>query len=160
MAATVAFLCALALAVVVGWVGGQIIVERGDRPVPAVTITETQMKPGPTRTTLVPVPGPTVTRTAPASRSRTPHDWIDVFARCVRNHESATAGLYKAQNPVSSASGAYQFIDSTWRHYAQRLGYSYARAVYAPPAVQDRVFRLAASESPLHWKGTNCGWGT
>jgi hypothetical protein len=129
-------------------------------PTPAVTVTETQMNPGPTRTTLVPVPGPTVTRKAEASRSRTLYDWIHAFARCVRNHESADAGLYLAENPSSSASGAYQFIDSTWRNYASRLGYSYSRAKYAPPAVQDRVFRLAASESPLHWRGTNCGYGT
>lgn len=164
VAATVAFLCALAVAVVVGWVGGQVIVERGDRPVPAVTITETQMKPGPTRTTLVPVPGPTVTRTVPASRSRTLYDWIDVFARCVHNHESANAGLYKALNGDSGASGAYQFLDSTWANVSRRAGHpGYAKAMHAPPDVQDAVFRwtvLYDAGHQLHWKGTNCGYGT
>ncbi len=159
MAAAVALLSALAVAVIVGWLAVSYIAQGVERPLPRVTVTETETTTQ-TFVSLVPVPGPTVTRTAPASRSRTSYDWIDVFARCVRNHESVNAGLYKAQNPSSSASGAYQFIDATWRHYAKRLGYSYARAVYAPPAVQDRVFRLAASESPLHWKGTNCGWGT
>ena len=164
MAATVAVLCSLTVAVVVGWVSGRLIVERGDLPTPVVTITETQMKPGPTRTELVPVPGPTVTRTAAASRSRTPHDWIDVFARCVRNHESVNAGLYKALNKGSGASGAYQFLDSTWANVSRRAGYpGYAKAMYAPPSVQDAVFRwtvLHDAGHQLHWKGTNCGYGT
>lgn len=94
------------------------------------------------------------------SRAEPQRDWIDVFAACVIDHESANAGTYTAQNPTSSASGAYQFVDGTWQHYASRLGYTYSRALHAPPRVQDEVFRLAASESPLHWKGTGCGHGT
>jgi len=42
-------------------------------------------------------------------------------------------GSYTAQNPVSTASGAYQFLDTTW---GGRGGYAKAR--YAPIRVQDQ----------------------
>ena len=51
-------------------------------------------------------------------------------------------GRYNIQSRASSASGAYQFIDSTWRSASAAAGYGgqYARAYQAPPAVQDAVF--------------------
>lgn len=42
---------------------------------------------------------------------------------------------YQAQNPNSTASGAYQFLDTTWR--SLNASHGYARAKYAPAAVQD-----------------------
>ena len=47
----------------------------------------------------------------------------------------------KIKDPKASASGAYQFIDSTWRAQtkAAGVGTQYARAVDAPPAIQDAV---------------------
>ena len=51
-------------------------------------------------------------------------------------------GDYTIQNKTSSASGAYQFIDSTWKSRAQAAGVDtkmYPRAKDAPPEIQDKV---------------------
>ena len=79
--------------------------------------------------------------------------------RCIRAHESDTAGSYAAQNPYSSASGAYQFIDGTWRRTLQRMGRAgeYSRAVYAPPIYQDMVaLWLLDHGGQSAWAGTGC----
>ena len=57
----------------------------------------------------------------------------------IRARESR--GDYQAQSKTSTASGAYQFIDSTWRGVTRKfnIGTEYQRAVEAPPAVQDAV---------------------
>ena len=48
----------------------------------------------------------------------------------IRTLESG--GDYAAESSSSTASGAYQFVDSTWGGYG-----GYARAKDAPPSVQD-----------------------
>lgn len=57
----------------------------------------------------------------------------------IRIRESG--GNYQAQARGSTASGAYQFIDGTWRSVTRKfnIGTEYQRAVEAPPAVQDAV---------------------
>ena len=88
--------------------------------------------------------------------------WVGRFALCVANHESMHAGLWTAQNPYSSASGAFQFIDGSWRAYSKSAGLGgYARAKHAPPVVQARVFAHVVTEYGAYpWKGTHCGYGT
>lgn len=81
------------------------------------------------------------------------------FLVCVRAHESDTAGGYLAQNPTSTASGAYQYLDSTWRVVSAAAGHpGYARAIYAPWWVQDAVtyHRAIVLGERRHWNGTGC----
>lgn len=59
---------------------------------------------------------------------------IERIMATIRNRESG--GDYRAKNPHSTASGAYQFIDSTWGGYG-----GYARAMDAPQAIQDAKAR-------------------
>lgn len=64
----------------------------------------------------------------------------------IRSLESA--GRYTAQAKGSSASGAYQMVDGTWRHYAAFVpgAGGYARAAQAPAAVQDLVAAVMARD--------------
>jgi hypothetical protein len=56
--------------------------------------------------------------------------------------QKESGGDYTAQNKSSSASGAYQFIDKTWKTRAEAAGVDtklYPRAKDAPPEIQDKV---------------------
>jgi len=55
-----------------------------------------------------------------------------VLSTIRRLESGAYEGNYTAQNPNSSASGAYQFLDGTWNNYK---GYTHAKD--APKAIQD-----------------------
>lgn len=68
----------------------------------------------------------------------------DLPSCCIVNRESH--GDYNAQNPSSTASGKYQFLDSTWANFE-----GYARAVYAPPVVQDEKARQTWASHPSAW---------
>ncbi len=129
----------------------------GAAPV-AVPTSVVDSEPTPHPTFLAPKP-----RVVKPSRqaSRSPL-WAVEFGRCVIRHESINAGLYKAENPTSSASGAYQFTDGTWHTQSRLAGHpGYSRAKYAPPRVQDAVFYYTVLHGGTrHWKGTNCGYGT
>lgn len=78
------------------------------------------------------------------------------FLACVRRHESG--GSYTAKNPNSTASGAYQFLDSTWRTMSARAGHGgYGSARYAPPHVQDAVAVYTVNSGwRSAWNGTGC----
>lgn len=84
------------------------------------------------------------------------------FLACVRSHESINAGLYRAQNPTSTASGAYQYLRSYWQTLSRMAGHGgYPTAASAPPHVQDAV-TLYVINNPRqtggrsHWNGTGC----
>ncbi len=83
------------------------------------------------------------------------------FLRCVIAHESG--GDPKAENPTSSASGLFQFIDGTWVGNARWVpeARGYARASHAPGRVQWLV-ALHSLNNGGHgnWRGTGCGHGT
>jgi len=78
------------------------------------------------------------------------------FLACVRRHESG--GNYQAENPVSTASGAYQFLDSTWRTMSARAGHSgWGHAASAPPHIQDAVAIYTVDSGwRSAWNGTGC----
>jgi len=65
-----------------------------------------------------------------ACRSAASGGDVAAIAATIRHLESGDD--YTARAPGSSASGAYQFLDSTWDGYR-----GYARAYLAPPEVQD-----------------------
>lgn len=67
---------------------------------------------------------------------------------CVMARESG--GDIRAENPVSTASGKWQFIDGTWAGFG-----GYAHASDAPEAVQDARARelWAGGAGASHWGG-------
>lgn len=85
------------------------------------------------------------------------------FLTCLRRHESDRGPWphingYGVQNGSSSASGAYQFLDSTWRSQSAKAGHpGYARAMYAPWYVQDAVALWTYEHGGRgHWSGSGC----
>ncbi|MDJ0771684.1 MAG: M23 family metallopeptidase [Ilumatobacter sp.] len=65
---------------------------------------------------------------------------LGVILDTIRTLESG--GDYTVRARGASAAGAYQYITSTWRHWAEEAGVStdlYPTADTAPPHVQDRV---------------------
>jgi len=85
------------------------------------------------------------------------------FLVCVRRHESDGGAYpningYAAENSRSSASGAYQFLSSSWRTLSDRAGYpGYATAAQAPWQVQDAVaLHTLNSGGRSAWNGSGC----
>jgi hypothetical protein len=80
---------------------------------------------------------------------------------CIRNHESHS---YTGHNPRSTASGAGQWLDSTWRGLApwvkvkgKYVARGYRSADRAPAWVQDAAFLHVYRHGGLRmWHGTWC----
>lgn len=75
-----------------------------------------------------------------------PADDVEPILQALKIRESS--GDYSAKNPRSSAAGAYQFIDSTWKALTGKygVGKEYATAKAAPPPVQEEVARRYVKE--------------
>lgn len=83
--------------------------------------------------------------------------WIRELGACIRQHESHHN--YRAKNPVSTAAGAYQFINATWRGNAKWVdgAEQYRTAGSAPAHVQDKVFIHSIRQGGIdNWRGTGC----
>jgi LysM repeat protein len=80
---------------------------------------------------------------------------VPSVAACIRQHESG--GDYQAENPSTSASGAYQFVDSTWRSVT---GLAPPASDYSK-ATQDRAFAELwdGGAGAHHWvTADECGY--
>jgi resuscitation-promoting factor RpfA len=70
-----------------------------------------------------------------------------------------SGGNYTAVNPTSGASGAYQFLTSTWQSLSAAAGYATAAA--APPAVQDAAaLELYNEDGTSPWVSSESCWGS
>jgi hypothetical protein len=78
---------------------------------------------------------------------------VDSFLAALRiNETDSAAGRYDAKpGSGSTASGAYQYLDSTWNHYG-----GYAHAWQAPKAVQDARARADVTSRLAQYHGD---WG-
>jgi hypothetical protein len=88
-----------------------------------------------------PVPRPQIRRAivvAPVLPTAPPPGNLTAVMQCIKDHES---GNYLSNTyPPDGASGAYQYVGPTWRHWSSVAGYGgYYAAYQAPPSVQDAV---------------------
>ncbi|WP_228389207.1 transglycosylase family protein [Cumulibacter manganitolerans] len=89
--------------------------------------------------------------TSPASAADTGIPVLEKIKQC------ESGGDYQAENPTSTASGAYQFIDSTFQSLKASQGYTHAAD--APEAVQDAAaIELYNAEGTAPWAPSASCW--
>lgn len=117
-----------------------------------------------TAITMAPMPAENIMRWHDSGHQvwATAPNWIRELGMCIRNHESHHN--YRAENPSSTASGAYQFLAGTWQGNAQWAKWhgkfvarTYKTAGDAPKWVQDVVFIHSIKHGGIKaWHGTWC----
>jgi hypothetical protein len=105
--------------------------------------------------TPAPTPDPVVVAATPTPQAAVSFGGNSGIAILEKIKQCESGGNYQAQNRSSTASGAYQFLDSTWAGYG---GYSKARL--APASVQDQKARDTYARSGTRpWAASQACWG-
>jgi Transglycosylase-like domain len=74
---------------------------------------------------------------------------------CESGHGPSSPPNYRAQNRSSTASGAYQALDSTWGNHA-----GYRKARLAPPRIQDKwAMKHFRENGSTPWVSSRHCWG-
>lgn len=82
--------------------------------------------------------------------------WGPRIRGCESGSGRSGAGIYTAQNRTSTASGAYQFLDSTWGAYK-----GYGKAREAPPEIQEeRAYITFSARGTQPWNASYECWRT
>lgn len=134
---------------------------------PTTSITAERAEPHQVLVTVKTAPTSHTATPAPAHRaSRSRHGLPTILLR-IRSCESGPNGYathgyafdadYTATNPNSTASGAFQFLNGTWRSTTGLPG----RAKDYPPSVQDAAaLRLYAEQGTRPWNASRACWGS
>ncbi len=84
---------------------------------------------------------------------------LDTIADCESIYGQYTYKDHPHPDHISSASGKYGFLDSTWRQWRGPEGAQYARAFHAPEWVQDAAARrLFAALGTQPWNASRPCW--
>lgn len=109
---------------------------------------------------------PPLANGATASGAEHPAGWVDAgngvwvpqILIDIRSCESGHS--YTAQNPVSTASGAYQFLNSSWAAYGHSSRYWVRTAAEATPAQQDEAALMTwERDGTRPWYASRHCWG-
>ena len=96
---------------------------------------------------------------APATVAAWTPTSLDAASIKARIRYCESSNNYSATNPTSTASGAYQFLDGTWRGIPTSITGGTARAKDATPAQQDAAFDwLYARAGTTPWLASSACW--
>lgn len=128
-----------------------------DKPASPTTVVTTTTVPPPTTTTTLPTRvAARVSRSLPRPRPEpvVVSDTGGLPPVMVRIRWCESRNNYTAQNRRSTASGAWQFLDSSWANFA-----GYPRAYLAPPDVQDqKAMNVYNAVGTRPWNASRSCW--